>query len=74
MLYEVITLEMVMMLAAWKRTHPGETVPLAMYGTTANAILWFITSLGVTSELVFQLIPWSLGLIESVDVGLARIV
>jgi cytochrome c oxidase subunit 1 len=65
-------LEMVMMLAAWKRTHPGETVPLAMYGTTANAILWFITSLGVTSELIFQLIPWSLGLIESVDVGLAR--
>ncbi len=65
-------LEMVMMLATWKKANPGETVPLAMYGTTTNAILWFITSLGVTSELLFQLIPWSLGLIDTVDVGLAR--
>ncbi|UCB56029.1 MAG: b(o/a)3-type cytochrome-c oxidase subunit 1 [Thiotrichales bacterium] len=65
-------LEMVMMLAVWKKAHPGETVPLAMYGTTANAILWFITSLGVASEVLFQLIPWSLGLIDTVDVGLAR--
>jgi cytochrome c oxidase subunit 1 len=65
-------LEMVMMMAVWKRAHPGETVPLAMFGTTANAIMWFITSLGVALEVVFQLIPWSLGLIETVDVGLAR--
>ena len=65
-------LEMVMMMSAWKRTHPGEAVPLAMFGTTANAILWFITSLGVASEVLFQLIPWSLGLIDTVDVGLAR--
>ena len=65
-------LEMIMMMASWKRAHPGETVPLAMYGTTANAILWVITSLGVDSEVLFQLIPWSLGLIDTVDVGLAR--
>jgi len=65
-------LEMVMMMAVWKKAHPGETVPLAMYGTTANAILWFITSLGVALEVLFQLIPWSLGLSDTVDVGLAR--
>ena len=65
-------LQMVMMMSIWKKAHPGETVPLAMYGTTANAILWFITSLGVASEVLFQLIPWSLGLIDTVDVGLAR--
>jgi cytochrome c oxidase subunit 1 len=65
-------LEMIMMYATWKKANPGETVPLAMYGTTANAILWFITSLGVASEVLFQLIPWSLGLIDTVDVGLAR--
>jgi len=65
-------LEMVMMMNIWKKAHPGETVPLAMFGTTANAILWFITSLGVTSEVLFQLIPWSLGIIETVDVGLSR--
>jgi cytochrome c oxidase subunit 1 len=65
-------LQMVMMMTSWKKAHPGETVPLAMFGTTANAILWFITSLGVASEVLFQLIPWSLGIIETVDVGLAR--
>ena len=65
-------LQMVMMMTIWKKAHPGETVPLAMYGTTANAILWFITSLGVAAEVLFQLIPWSLGFIDTVDVGLAR--
>ena len=65
-------LQMVMMMSIWKKANPGETVPLAMYGTVANAILWFITSLGVASEVLFQLIPWSLGWIETVDVGLAR--
>jgi cytochrome c oxidase subunit 1 len=65
-------LQMVMMMRVWKKANPGETVPLVMYGTTANAILWFITSLGVAAEVLFQLIPWSLGIIDTVDVGLAR--
>jgi cytochrome c oxidase subunit 1 len=65
-------LQMVMMMRVWKKANPGETVPLVMFGTVANAILWFITSLGVASELLFQLIPWSLGIIDTVDVGLAR--
>jgi len=59
-------LQMVVMMAKWKKANPGETVPLAMFGTTANAILWFITSLGAASELLFQLIPWSLGIIDTV--------
>jgi cytochrome c oxidase subunit 1 len=65
-------LVMVMTMTSWKKENPGETVPLAMYGTVANAIMWFITSLGVTLEVLFQLIPWSLGIIDTVDVGLAR--
>ena len=65
-------LEMIMMTVVWKKAHPGETVPLAMYGTTANAIMWLWTSAGVAMEVLFQLLPWSLGLIETVDVGLAR--
>jgi len=65
-------LEMIMMMHVWKKAHPGEAVPLAMFGTVANAIMWFFTSLGVASEVLFQLIPWSLGWIDTVDVGLAR--
>ena len=65
-------LQMIMMMVTWKRANPGETVPLAMYGTVANAIMWLWTSVGVASEILFQLLPWSLGLIDTVDVGLAR--
>ena len=65
-------LEMIMMTITWKKAHPGEAVPLAMYGTTANAIMWLWTSAGVALEVLFQLLPWSLGLIDTVDVGLAR--
>jgi cytochrome c oxidase subunit 1 len=65
-------LEMIMSVVTWKRDNPGKVVPLAMYGTTANAIMWLWTSAGVALEMLFQLIPWSLGLIDTVDPGLAR--
>ncbi len=64
--------EMIWAMAIWKKAHPGEAVPLVHFGNTANAIMWIFTTLGVASEMLFQLIPWSLGLIETVDVGLAR--
>ncbi len=65
-------LEMIMMTVTWKRANPGDPVPLVMYGTTANAVLWLWTTVGVATEVLFQLIPWSLGWKDTVDVGLAR--
>ncbi|MFT2628565.1 hypothetical protein ACMWQX_25890, partial [Escherichia coli] len=35
---------MVINLLAWKRAHPGQVVPLAMYGNVAGACLWAWTS------------------------------
>ncbi len=64
--------EMIMSVVNWKRDNPGKVVPLAMYGTTANAIMWLWTSAGVALEMLFQLIPWSLGLIDTIDPGLSR--
>ena len=63
---------MVVMFVQWKKAHPGETVPLPMFANTANAMLWLWTSAGVAMEVVFQLVPWTLGWIDTVDVGLAR--
>jgi len=63
---------MIVMLMRWKKSHPGQAVPLPMFATTTNAILWLWTSLGVALEAVFQLLPWSLGLVDTIDVGLAR--
>lgn len=65
-------LEMIMMMIIWKRAHPGQPVPLVMFGNVANAIMWLWASVGVAAEVLFQLIPWSLGLIDTIDVGLAR--
>ncbi|MGB0722096.1 MAG: b(o/a)3-type cytochrome-c oxidase subunit 1 [Gammaproteobacteria bacterium] len=65
-------LEMIMSTVTWKKANPGKPVPLAMYGTTANAIMWLWTSAGVALEMLFQLIPWSLGIIDTIDPGLAR--
>lgn len=63
---------MIVMFRQWKQANPGHPVPLAMFATTANAILWLWTSVGVASEVLFQLLPWALGWIDSIDPGLAR--
>ncbi len=63
---------MVIMAVQWKKDNPGQPLPLAMYATTANALLWLWTSAGVAMEVVFQLIPWSLGWMDAIDPGLSR--
>jgi cytochrome c oxidase subunit I len=63
---------MIWSMTDWKRDNPGAAVPLAMYATVANAILWLWTTGGVAVELLFQVIPASLGWTQTIDVGLAR--
>lgn len=63
---------MIVMAVQWKRDNPGETLPLPMFATTINAILWLWTLVGVAAEVVFQLIPLALGWVQTVDVGLGR--
>lgn len=63
---------MLVMFSQWKAANPGKPVPLAMFATAANALLWLWTSAGVALEVLFQLIPLSLGWIDTVDPGLAR--
>lgn len=63
------------MIASWRdarRRDPGRSVSLAMHATAANAMLWLLATVGVASEMLFQLIPWSLGLTKTVDPILAR--
>ncbi|NOT06577.1 MAG: cytochrome C oxidase subunit I [Gemmatimonadales bacterium] len=63
------------MIASWResrRRNSGRPVSLAMHGTTANAMLWLLATIGVASEMLFQLIPWSLGWVKTIDPLLAR--
>src|SRR6188768_1404077 len=46
---------------AWKRENPGRPVPLAMFATVANAVMWIWTTFGVAVELVYQVIPAAFG-------------
>jgi cytochrome c oxidase subunit 1 len=63
------------MIASWRaarRTQRDRPVSLALHATTANAMLWLLCTVGVASEMLFQLIPWSLGIIDRIDPLLAR--
>lgn len=63
---------MVLSMKAYKREHPGKPVPLAMFAIVATAFLWFWTSLGVTAELVFTILPQALGFNALINPALAR--
>ena len=63
---------MIYNLRKWKQVHPGERVPLAMFGTVANALLWAWTAVGAALEILFLILPVTLGWSSTVDAGLAR--
>jgi cytochrome c oxidase subunit I len=63
---------MIAAMTAWKHDNPGEPVPLAMFATVANAVMWLWTTVGVAAELLFQVIPAAFGWNDMVDVGLSR--
>lgn len=56
----------------WRKQHPGESSPLFAYMSVATMILWLICTVGVAIEVVFQLIPWSLGWTDKINVELSR--
>ena len=63
---------MIVAMRDWKRENPGKPVPLAMFATVANAVMWLWTTVGVAVELLFQVIPAAFGLVQTIDAGLAR--
>jgi len=63
---------MIAAMRSWKSANPGQAVPLAMFATVANAVMWLWTTAGVAAELLFQVIPAAFGLNGMVDVGLSR--
>ncbi|ALS23340.1 MULTISPECIES: b(o/a)3-type cytochrome-c oxidase subunit 1 [Paenibacillus] len=56
----------------WKKTHRGQTTPLFAYMAVITMLLWIIATLGVAVEVLFQLIPWSFGWVDTVNVVLSR--
>ena len=56
----------------WRREHPGVKTPLAVVGMLSTFTVWLFATLPLAYEVIIQLIPWSLGLTSTIDVGLAR--
>ena len=56
----------------WRRQHPGEKTPLAVVGMLVTFTVWLMATLPLAFEVLVQLVPWSLGLTDTVNVVLAR--
>ncbi len=63
---------MILNMRVWKREHPNAPVPLSLFAITVCALLWGWTGLGVTSEVLFQILPVAFGWRHTIDAGLAR--
>ncbi|MBI4409303.1 MAG: cbb3-type cytochrome c oxidase subunit I, partial [Gemmatimonadetes bacterium] len=57
---------------AWRNGHPDVPVPLAMHGILATVIVWLLATVAIAADMLLLLIPWSLGLRQTVDPVLAR--
>ena len=68
----VALLEFLLVTARWRRENPGKRTPLPAFMVLANFIMWFLATIGVAIEVIFQLIPWSFGWVSGVDVLLSR--
>lgn len=60
-------------LRVWRRSHPGENVPLPMFANLAGAYLWAWTSIGAAIEILFLILPVALGFKSTIDAGLSRV-
>lgn len=56
----------------WRKTNKGKLSPLFAFMSVATMLLWQIATLGVAAEVLIQLIPWSFGWVERIDVMLSR--
>ena len=68
----LVTLNLVLTYRAWRRANAGRRTPLPAFMSLVTFAMWTIASLGLAAEMLFLLIPWSLGLLAGTDALLAR--
>jgi cytochrome c oxidase subunit I len=69
----LITLNLALTLRGWWASHPGVRTPLPAFMGMVTFAMWTIASLGLAAEMLFMLIPWSLGWVSGTDPLLARV-
>ncbi|WP_342463195.1 b(o/a)3-type cytochrome-c oxidase subunit 1 [Ureibacillus sp. FSL K6-8385] len=68
----IINAAQIMRYVQWKKENKGQSSPLLSFMVVVNNFLWYVCTLGVAIEVLVQLVPWSLNLVERVDVLLSR--
>ncbi|MFC4596943.1 b(o/a)3-type cytochrome-c oxidase subunit 1 [Cohnella hongkongensis] len=56
----------------WRKSNKGKLSPLFAFMSVITMLLWQIATIGVAIEVVVQLIPWSFGWVETINVVLSR--
>ncbi|SEH37039.1 cytochrome c oxidase subunit 1 [Halopenitus malekzadehii] len=57
---------------AWRRENPDERIPLQTFMVLTTTIMWYVATSALAISVLFFLLPWSLGLIETVNPTLTR--
>lgn len=57
---------------AWKAENPDERIPLPTFMVLTTTLMWYLATLGVAAAILLFLLPWSLGLVETVNPLLTR--
>lgn len=63
---------MFLTLRAWRKENPGTETPFIALASNITMAMWQIATLGIATEMLWLIIPWSLGLVDGVDPQLAR--
>jgi len=69
----LVTLQLALTWRAWRRANPAQRTPLPAFMAVATFAMWTLASLGLAAEMLFMLIPWSLGLVGGTDALMARV-
>ncbi|MXV63661.1 cytochrome C oxidase subunit I [Natronorubrum sp. JWXQ-INN-674] len=57
---------------AWKGENPGKRIPLPTFMVLTTMIMWYISSIGVAVAILAFILPWSIGIVESINPTLTR--
>lgn len=69
----LVTLNLALTYRTWRSRNPEARTPLAAFMSLVTFVMWTMASVGIAAEMVFMLIPWSLGWIGGTDALLARV-
>jgi cytochrome c oxidase subunit 1 len=68
----MVTLNLALTHRRWRAANRTRRTPLAAFMSITTMAMWSLASAGLAAEMLFMLIPWSLGLVQGTDALLAR--